>query len=111
MSVRIADRRRSGRRRAAAAAHVVCPSRGILVGREIGVRGERYTGGRSGRGRFGVLIKQPLQVVSAPAAARPCTEAVAYLRHAPGPLDPDEIEQFSFGDVKAEANFVVEFHD
>lgn len=60
--------------------------------------------------RVGVLFKKLLQNWAAPTASCPRSLALTDLSHPYGSFDPDEVHQFSFGNVKAQANMVVWFH-
>ena len=57
------------------------------------------------------VVEVSLQKRDAPAAARPRAAAFTDLRGDAGLVDADEVHDLPFGDVKAEANFVVEFHE
>jgi hypothetical protein len=58
----------------------------------------------------GVLLKESSQIGSTPTATRARAEAITKLCNPPRPLDPQIIDEFPLRHVKAEANFVVEFH-
>src|SRR5690349_10822649 len=56
------------------------------------------------------LIEQLLQKRPAPAAAGPRAEAFTELRSPLGLLDANKVDHLALGDVKAEAELVVQFH-
>ena len=56
------------------------------------------------------LLEQLPQIRPAPAATGPRPEALAHLPHARRLLDADEVQHLPLGQVKTEAEFVVEFH-
>jgi hypothetical protein len=55
-------------------------------------------------------VEQPLKERPAPPATGPGAIAIRQLRHAPGPLMPDEAFDLSAGHVKAQAQFFVGEH-
>jgi hypothetical protein len=50
------------------------------------------------------------QIGPTPPAAGPGPKTLAHLGGAAGALQPQKVQQLPLGNVKAEANFVVEFH-
>jgi hypothetical protein len=58
-----------------------------------------------------VGIEQLRNIGPTPSAAGPRAEALAHLSRAAGLLQPQEVQELPLGDVKAKADFVVEFHD
>ena len=62
------------------------------------------------RGLTGLLIEQPPQIAAAPTAAGSRAEAIAELSDPLGPLDAQIVYELSLRNVKAEADFIVEFH-
>lgn len=80
---------------------------------QLASRGVTLRVGQSVIGLFKVffrLFHQSLQERPAPTAASTCAKTVAQLARFDRPVDTDIVHHFAFGDVKTEAQIVVEFH-
>ena len=100
------NRRRARWRCAAATANIVRPPERVLFPRRVRVRRLR----RVVRCLTGLLLEQPFEIAAAPTAARPRAEAIAKLSDSLGPLDAQIVYELPLRNVKAQTDFIVEFH-
>ena len=81
---------------------VLCPLGRVLLG-----CGQFHIGDAFRRGRF----KQSFQKWPTPSASGSRAKTFVELRRPARFFDTNEVHHFAFGDVKAQTEFVVEFHD